>query len=95
MLSILEYINKSNLCLATNGRPLNIKPLKWLESAGAGSTQRMMVYTNRDEYVRFPMVPIRREMTYHKGITFHAPYIWAYGELEWVKTITARYGDGI
>jgi hypothetical protein len=41
------------------------------------------------------MVPIRRETTYHKGITFHAPYIWAYGEVEFVKTITARYADGI
>jgi len=94
-LSVLEYINKSNLCLSINGTPLNIKPLKWLTEAGANDTQRMMVYTNRNEYVRFPMVPIRRETTYHKGITFHAPYIWAYGEVEFVKTITARYADGI
>jgi hypothetical protein len=94
-LSILEYINKSNLCLSVNGKPLNIKPLKWLDAAGADDTQRMMAYTNREDFVRFPMVPVRREMTYHKGITFHAPYIWAYGEVEFVKTVTVRYADGI
>jgi hypothetical protein len=93
--SILEYVKQNCISLQINGRPLNIQPVKWLTGRGDGGTDRMMAYTNDESRVRFPMVPIRRETAYYKGIQYIAPYLWAFGELEYVYPETASYGDGI
>jgi hypothetical protein len=78
-----------------NGKPLNIQPLKWLTGRGVGPTDRMVAYTNAEDRVRFPMVPVRRETPYYQGIRFIAPYIWAFGAVEFVYPETVLYRDGI
>lgn len=93
--SILNYVKENCIANQINGRPLNIQPLKWLSGAGSGSSDRMMAYTNDESRVRFPMVPIRRETAYYLGIRFLAPYLYAFGELEFVYPETAGYADGI
>ena len=99
--SILTYLLENNLA-KQNGTPLNIQPLKWLIGRGVGGTpgqlgtvDRMLAYTNEERFVRFPMVPIRRETPYFLGIKFNAPYIWAFGEFEFVYPETVLYRDGI
>jgi hypothetical protein len=94
-MSLLEYIKVNSICNSVNGRPLDIQPCKWLTSRGTNSTDRMMAYTNNESRVRFPMVPIRREQAYYQSINFIAPYIWAFGEVEFVFPETALYRDGI
>jgi hypothetical protein len=94
-ISILEFLKQNSISLQINGRALNIQPVKWLTGAGAGSTDRMLAYTNAENYVRFPMVPVRRETAYYQGIRFIAPYLWAFGELEVVYPDTLGYADGI
>lgn len=93
--SILTFLEDNSISLRVNGRKLDIQPLKWLTGRGSGSTDRMVAYTNDEERVRFPMVPIRRETPYYLGIKFNAPYIWAFGEVEFVYPQTAVYRDGI
>ena len=93
--SVLQYIMQNSIANNINGKPLNIQPLKWLTSRGVGPTDRMIAYTNDEERVRFPMVPIRRETSYYQGIRFVAPYIWAYGQVEFVYPETVLYRDGI
>ncbi len=93
--SILKYIQENTISNSVNGRPVDIQPCKWLTGRGAGSTDRMVLYTNDEERVRFPMVPVRRETPYYLGIRFNAPYIWAYGEVEFPYPETVLYRDGI
>ncbi len=93
--SILTFLQDNSISLSVNGRKLEIQPLKWLTNRGASSTQRMVAYTNDMDRVRFPMVPIRRETPYYLGIKFNAPYIWAFGEVEFVFPECASYKDGI
>ena len=93
--SLIEYLKRSTICLAINGVELDIQPTKWLTGAGVGGTDRMVAYTNDEQRVRFPMVPIRRETPYYLGINFHAPYVWAFGEVEFVYPETIQYRDGI
>lgn len=93
--SILEFLKQNSIALAANGVPLDIQPVKWLTGRGVDSTNRMVAYTNELDYVRFPMVPIRRETAYYQGIRFAAPYIYAFGEMEFVYPETVRYADGI
>lgn len=93
--SILKFIEENSIALKVNGRPLDIQPVKWLTGAGSGSTDRMVAYTNDVSRVRFPMVPIRRETAYYQGIRFTAPYLWAFGQIEFVYPETVQYADGI
>lgn len=93
--SILKFIEENSISLKVNGKALNIQPVKWLTGRGASGTDRMVVYTNDESRVRYPMVPIRRETAYYKGIRYTAPYMWAFGEMEFVYPETVRYADGI
>jgi len=93
--SILTFLEDNSISLRVNGRKLDIQPLKWLTGRGAAGADRMVAYTNDEERVRFPMVPVRRETPYYLGIKFNAPYIWAFGEVEFVYPETAVYRDGI
>ena len=93
--SILTFLKQNSICLSINGRELDIQPVKWLTGAGAAGADRMIVYTNSLDRVRFPMVPIRRETAYYNGIRFTAPYVWAFGQVEMVYPETVRYADGL
>lgn len=93
--SILQFLEENSISLRINGTKLNIQPLKYLAGRGAGATNRMIAYSNNEMYVRYPLVPIRRETAYYHGIRFVAPYISAFGEVEFVYPETVRYADGI
>lgn len=94
--SILKYLKENSICNNVNGAELDIQPLKWLTNRASGGTaNRMVAYTNQEEFVRFPMVPIRRETAYYQGIRYIAPYLWAFGEIEFVYPETVRYADGL
>jgi len=93
--SILKFLQDNSIALTINGSPLNIQPIKWLVGRGVGPTDRMVAYTNDLKFVRFSMVPVRRETPYYTGIRFVAPYLWAFGEVEVVYPSTIRYADGI
>jgi hypothetical protein len=94
-ISVLKYIKQNCITTEINGTEIDIQPVKWLTGAGAMGVDRMVVYTNEEEYVRFPMVPIRRETAYYQGIRFTAPYIYAFGQMEFVYSETVRYADGL
>jgi len=92
--SILEYLKANSLAMSVNGKPLRIEANKWLTNAGAGgSINRTCYYTNAANYVRFPLVPIRRETAYYQSIRFTAPYIWGMGEVEAIYPETILYRD--
>lgn len=93
--SILKFLKENSIALQINGTELDIQPVKWLAGAGANGTNRMVVYTNDESRVRFPMVPIRRETAYYQGIRYTAPYLWAFGQVEIVYPETIGYADGI
>lgn len=93
--SILTFLEDNSISLRVNGRKLEIQPVKWLTGRGTAGANRMVCYTNEEDRVRFPMVPIRRETPYYLGIKFNAPYIWAFGEVEFVYPETVIYRDGI
>jgi len=93
--SILKFLKENCISLQVNGRELDIQPVKWLTGRGVGPSDRMVAYTNSEDRVRYPMVPIRRETAYYQGIRYTAPYIYALGEMEFVYPETVRYMDGI
>lgn len=94
-MSILQFIMENSLTLQKNSQKLDIQPVKWLAERGVGGTNRMVVYTNDQQYLRFVMVPPQRKTVYIHGLQYIAPYQWAYGEPELIYPETLLYRDGI
>lgn len=51
--TVLEFIRANNAYTAQTGQPLSIRTLYELETAGAGSTRRMMAYNRDPNVVQF------------------------------------------
>lgn len=94
-MSILSFLNLNNLCLAQNGRALNIQPVKWLAGAGASATDRMVAYSKDKKFVRFPMVPLQRTPMEQRSIYHLTTYFGRLGVVEFRYAETAQYADGI
>ena len=92
--SLLAYISEQCIAHAENGRPLEIRPLKWLHKRGTGGKDRMLAYTRNKEYVRFPLVPMRKTALENRGISQITVYFSKLGQLEFVYPETLAYLDG-
>lgn len=100
--SILNYILKNNVATQDHGAKIEIHPLKWLQGAGVGGTigtpgqfDRMVVYTNEKNYVRFPMTMINQTPLQYDGLYHKKTYYCRLGVVEVVYPQTIGYFDGI
>lgn len=93
--TLLEFIREKNISAVNNGKPLNIQAVKWLETAGAGGTRRMVAYTRNPEFIRYPLVPLQRTplewRQLHQITTFYSRL----GQIEIVYPETMTYRDGM
>lgn len=98
--SILQYLYDNTISNALNGRPLDIKPVKWLVGGGEGGTvgtsagyDRMVAYTNDESRVRWPMVPMQRTPLEYRSIFHLTTYFAKMGVVEMVYPETIGYRD--
>ncbi|WOQ37371.1 DUF2184 domain-containing protein [Acinetobacter soli] len=94
-ISILEYIKVNCISNAKNGKPLDIQPSKWCVGRGTAGTDRMMCYTQSENRVRFPMVPLQRTPIEYRDLRQLTTYFGRLGVVEWVYPETAYYADGL
>lgn len=94
-ISILEFLKVNSLSNTVNGRPLDIQPQKWLTGRGAADTNRMVTYTQNENRVRFPLVPLQRTPIEYRDLRQLTTYFGRLGVVEWVYPETAAYADGI
>ncbi|MBX4774936.1 DUF2184 domain-containing protein, partial [Klebsiella oxytoca] len=76
--SLLTYLETNTIAYHQNGKPLNIRPVKWMKGRGVGGTDRMVAYTNDKKFVRFPMVPLQSVPIQYRGLYQLVTY---YGKL--------------
>ena len=95
--TILTFLEENNVATKTGG-DLFIGATVWCKGAGTGSTDRMIVYSNKERYVAIDeLVPLTRAMTTPNAERFS--YDTAYAgnvsvtEVFYPETIT--YTDGI
>lgn len=96
--TILSYVKERNILTAEKGVPLDIVSVKWLDSAARGlaaGNDRMIAYTQRPDYVRYPMVPLVPASTQYQGIWVKVPYYGRFGVTEIVYPETVAYRDKI
>ncbi|MCR8981639.1 DUF2184 domain-containing protein [Brevibacillus laterosporus] len=96
-ISILQFLLDNNIG-KNQGIDLTIAPSRWCSEAGTGGTDRMVAYVNDEDRVNFDLtVPLSRVMT-QSQVTEMA-YLTAYaaqiGQVKFLYTQCARYGDGI
>ncbi|WP_197058186.1 MULTISPECIES: DUF2184 domain-containing protein [Brevibacillus] len=96
-ISILQFLLDNNIG-KNQGVDLVIAPSRWCAGAGTGGTDRMVAYVNDEDRVNFDLtVPLSRVMT-QPQVTEMA-YLTAYaaqiGQVKFLYTQCARYGDGI
>lgn len=94
-ISVLEYVKNNCISNAENGIPLEIVSSKWLTGRGVGATNRMMAYTNDEDLVRFPLVPLQRTPLEYRGLRQLTTYFGRLGVVEVVYEETLGYSDGI
>ena len=96
-ISVLEYLMNNNIA-KNQGRTISIEPCRWCIEAGAGKTDRMLVYVNDEDKVNFDItVPITRAMT--QPVVDKAAYLTLYaaqiGQVKFNYYQPVRYIDGI
>lgn len=101
-ISILKYLLENNIVKASGGGDISIQPAKWLLGAGAGGTlglagtvDRMVAYTQRKDYVRYPMTQLQRTPVQYDSIFHKSTYYCRLGVVEVVYPETFAYRDGI
>ena len=99
--SILRFIAENNI-VAQQGGALNIQPLNYLIGRGTGGTpfqtgtvDRMVAYSNRNDLVRFPLVPLQRTPIQPKSIYQTTTYYGRLGQVEFIRPETVAYRDGL
>lgn len=93
--SLLTYLETNTIAYHQNGKPLNIRPVKWMKGRGVGGTDRMVAYTNDKKFVRFPMVPLQSVPIQYRGLYQMVTYYGKLGAVEPVYPETLNYMDGI
>lgn len=95
--TILTFLKENNILTAEKGIPLEFVPVKWLAAANlpGASYDRMVAYSQRPEFVRFPMVPLQPVAPQYAGIWIKVPYYGKLGAVETVYPETIGYRDGI
>lgn len=94
-ISLLTYIVNNCISSTINGKPLNVQPLKWLSGRGAAGADRMLAYTNEEDRVRFPLVPLQRTPLEYRSLNQLTTYFGKLGAVEVVYPETVGYCDGI
>lgn len=94
--TVLEYIQRVNIYTIRTGRPLTIRAVFGLETAGAGSTQRLMAYRRDPAVVKMHIpMPLRWLQARENLLKYEVPGIFRVGGVEFRRPGAARYLDGI
>lgn len=94
-MSILRYVAANCISTAINGFELDIKPSKWLETAGVGGTRRMVAYTKNPKYVQAPFLDLQGQAPVQLDFGWSRAYLGKVGQVEVRYKDTIQYADGI
>lgn len=95
-MTLMAYIMANNVYTMKTGRPLTIRTIRQLETAGGGGTRRAVAY-RRDmdilkAHIPMPLFFLPMEV---RGLDFIFPGIFRFGALDIRRPGSVRYLDGI
>lgn len=95
--TIYSFLMKNNVA-ATNGVDLVIKPTRWVKGAGTGAKDRMVVYINKERFVKMDeLVPLSRIMSAPNvtNVCYDTAYMANDSEVQLMYAASMLYVDGI
>lgn len=94
--TILSFLQRANVFTAETGRPLTIRGMRGLNTAGAGGTTRAVYYRRSPEVLKMH-IPMRHRFLPVQvvGLTFKVPGIFRLGGLDIRLPKEVRYVDGL
>lgn len=95
--TVLQYLLRANAYTAQTGRPLVIRALRGLDTAGSSGTARMVTYRRDPQVLKMHIpMPHRFLPVYRSGpIRWDVPGIFRLGGLDIRRPAEVRYTDGI
>lgn len=96
-MSVLTFLKTNNSYTAITGQPLDIRPSRELETAGAGGTRRLIAYEKSPDNMEF-FLPGTYEflpMFATSSMTWRVDGIMNVGALEIYRPLAVSYRDGI
>jgi hypothetical protein len=94
--TLLEFIRRNNTYTAMSGQPLTIRGIRGLDTAGAGSTARMVAYRRSPDVLKLHLpMPHRFFPAQQQGLHYVVPGVFRLGGLDIRRTKEVRYMDGI
>lgn len=94
--TILDYIKEHNLSKVNSGVNVDFQPGYGLNGAGAGSTDRFMVYVKNENNVKMHLpMPIKFLAPQMEGLSVFVPGEYRYGQVHFYYPGSALYQDGI
>lgn len=97
METILSFLQRSNVYTITTGRPLTIRGILGLDTAGLGGISRAVFYRRDPGVVKLHMpMPFRFLPAWQVGpMLFEVPGIFRLGGVDFRRPMAARYLDGV
>ncbi|MBL4769543.1 MAG: DUF2184 domain-containing protein [Rhodobacteraceae bacterium] len=94
--SLLEWLKANNIYTARTGKPLNIVPLRYLDTAGSGGTPRMMVEEVDPEFQLVPFsIPFDLLPPQERGYASDLYAEYKFGSYHLRYPLSRRYVDGL
>ena len=94
-ITILQWLERRSFGAVKNGRELTILDSRYLPGIGAGSTDRMVLYTRGEDMVRIAGTPLTTMPVQVHDYTYGVTVYGVIGEVEIVYPTTVEYVDGI
>jgi hypothetical protein len=94
--TLWSFIARTNSYSLVTGRPLMIRGIRGLLTAGAGATARMVAYRRSPDVLEFHMPMAHKFLpVWQNGPTnFLVPGIFRIGGIEFKRPASVRYADG-
>lgn len=95
--TVLRFLRENNVYTATTGQELTIRGIRGLDTAGAGSTARMVAYRRNPQVLKLHIpMPHRFLPVYQTGpLNWIVPGVFSLGGLDIRRPKEVRYADGI
>lgn len=95
--TLLSFLRENNTYTAMTGRPLTIRGVRGLETAGVGGTERMIAYRRDPSVLKLHLPMPHRFLPVHQAgpLRWEVPGVFRLGGVDIRRPLEVKYRDGI
>ena len=95
--TLLSFLRENNTYTAMTGRPLTIRGVRGLETAGVGATERMIAYRRDPSVLKLHLPMAHRFLPVHQAgpLRWEVPGVFRLGGVDIRRPLEVKYRDGV